>query len=244
MDLEKKYGTKYVFENVFKGDKSKYDPVKRAEEICGFQTSRISNGNMAEQFNRVLNGEIRIESKPSLNTAEDREAYIWNFLKQNLTDKNGKPISDMHLAALMGNMYVETGGSFDPANAEDSKGWAGSHNIGYISEYDSSDNIGWGLLQWTYSSRKDGLLEFAIDKENVGDMNVQLNYILYELKEDPYYSNRFNEFLSTGDIDSATEVFCDKIEQAGTPNMDDRIEAANHIYQKYFGGITNGKKGK
>ncbi len=58
LNLEKQYGTKYVFENVFKGDKSKYDPVKRAEEICGFQTSRISNGNMAEQFNRVLNGEI------------------------------------------------------------------------------------------------------------------------------------------------------------------------------------------
>ncbi|MBP1546792.1 MAG: hypothetical protein J6A37_09340, partial [Oscillospiraceae bacterium] len=234
----------YVFENVFKGDKSKYDPVKRAEEICGFQTSRISNGNMAEQFNRVLNGEIRIESKPSLNTAEDREAYIWNFLKQNLTDKNGKPISDMHLAAIMGNMYVETGGSFDPANAEDDKGWAGSHNIGYISEYDSRDDIGWGLLQWTYSSRKEGLLEFAIDKENVGDMNVQLNYILYELKEDPYLNKLYNSFLSTNDINNATNYFCDEIERAGVEHYDRRQAAAKEIYQRYAGDVSNGKKKK
>ncbi|MBD5140595.1 MAG: hypothetical protein HDT25_04150 [Ruminococcus sp.] len=34
-DLEKTYGTQYVFENVFKGDKSKYDPYKRASQITG-----------------------------------------------------------------------------------------------------------------------------------------------------------------------------------------------------------------
>lgn len=33
--LEKTYGTQYVFENVFKGDKNKYDPYKRASQITG-----------------------------------------------------------------------------------------------------------------------------------------------------------------------------------------------------------------
>lgn len=35
INLEKTYGTQYVFENVFKGDKSKYDPLKRASQITG-----------------------------------------------------------------------------------------------------------------------------------------------------------------------------------------------------------------
>ncbi len=34
-NLEKTYGTQYVFENVFKGDKNKYDPYKRASQITG-----------------------------------------------------------------------------------------------------------------------------------------------------------------------------------------------------------------
>ena len=54
--LEKQYGTQYVCDKVFGGDKSKYDPVKRAEQICGINGSRVSDTAMKNRVDEVVNG--------------------------------------------------------------------------------------------------------------------------------------------------------------------------------------------
>ena len=38
------------------GDRSKYNPVERAEAICGFKANRIANQEMANRFNIALYG--------------------------------------------------------------------------------------------------------------------------------------------------------------------------------------------
>ncbi len=78
LDLEKKYGTKYVFENVFKGDKSKYDPVKRASEITGIPVGKngkpINCGAEGQRyFDYILNG-----SNSKASESQIRNDYIWN----------------------------------------------------------------------------------------------------------------------------------------------------------------------
>ena len=78
LNLEKQYGTKYVFENVFKGDKSKYDPVKRASEITGIPVGNngkpINCGAEGERyFDYILNG-----SNSKASGSQIRNDYIWN----------------------------------------------------------------------------------------------------------------------------------------------------------------------
>ncbi len=47
------------------------------------------------------------------------------------------------------------------------------------------DRAGYGLCQWTYPTRKEELLEYAIDKDtSIGDAHMQLSFLEVELKRD------------------------------------------------------------
>lgn len=173
-------------------------------------------------------GSSNDEHSSQLESAQDREDYIWNYLENNLPGNDGNNISDLHLSAIMGNIYVETAGSFDPMNAQDGCGWSGSHNPEYIDVYDAYDSVGWGLVQWTFYTRKENLLNYAGSATKVGDMDIQLEYLVYELTQDSYYSLQYQEFLNQTDLSYATQFFCENIEQAGIPHLEERCIAAQN----------------
>ena len=121
-------------------------------------------------------------------------------------------------------MDVETGGTFRSTQVQ-------SNRQNYV--FTTKDGVGYGLLQWSYSTRKQGLLDFTTaNGGNYSDYDIQLQYMVYEGTKGGY-KTAFTNFLAQTDLGEATKYFCEKFEQAGTPHMDRRITAAQRIYEYY-----------
>lgn len=112
----------------------------------------------------------------------DNAQTIWNFLKS-------QGLSDCGIAGLMGNLYAESG--LQPNNLQNTYSKKlGLSDAEYTKRVDSGaytnfvrDSAGYGLAQWTYWSRKQSLLNYAKQqKKSIGDLTMQLNFLVQELK--------------------------------------------------------------
>ena len=106
---------------------------------------------------------------------------IWDFLF-----RQGLPAPAVF--GLMGNIQAES--AFIPNNLQDSyERRLGFNDVTYTAAVDSGaygnfagDKAGYGLCQWTSDGRKAGLLSLACSRGvSVGDMGVQLDYLMQEL---------------------------------------------------------------
>ncbi len=71
--------------------------------------------------------------------------------------------------------------------------------------YFSHDAAGYGIVQWTYWSRKKGLLDFAkAVGKSVGDLDVQIAYMLKELSG--YYTAAWTVLTATESIYEAVKI--------------------------------------
>lgn len=114
---------------------------------------------------------------------KNNEEKIWNYLKaQGMTDAGA--------AGLMGNLYAESG--LSPINLQNTyEKKLGYTDASYTAAVDNGsytnfvkDSAGYGLAQWTYWSRKQSLLDYAKSKgKSVGDLEMQLDFLLKELSE-------------------------------------------------------------
>lgn len=109
------------------------------------------------------------------------EERIWNYLK-------AQGLSDSGIAGLMGNLYAESG--LNPTNLQNSyEKKLGYTDATYTEAVDSGaysnfvrDGAGYGLAQWTFWSRKQGLLDFAKEMgRSIGDLEAQLGFLMKEL---------------------------------------------------------------
>ena len=116
-------------------------------------------------------------------TTEDAEATIWEFLFAKLGNAYGT-------AGLMGNLFAESG--LKPTNLQNTYekklDYTDATYTAAVDDgtYDNfvKDCAGYGLAQWTYWSRKQGLLELAkAEGKSIGDLSLQLDYIWKELSE-------------------------------------------------------------
>lgn len=108
---------------------------------------------------------------------------IWNYLKT-------QGLNEYGVAGLMGNLKAESG--LLPNNLQNSyESKLGYTDTTYTAAVDggtytdfSSDSAGYGLAQWTYCTRKAGLLAYAkAAGKSIGDLEMQLEYLMKELKE-------------------------------------------------------------
>ena len=111
------------------------------------------------------------------------EKRIWDFLK-------AEGFNDFGIAGLMGNLFAESG--LRPNNMEDKyQSKIGYNDESYTHSVDNGtytnfvkDAVGYGLAQWTYWTRKQNLLNFARkNNKSIGDLDMQLNFLVKELKE-------------------------------------------------------------
>lgn len=149
---------------------------------------------------------------------EGNVPIIWNKLQ-------GLGFGDIHTAAIMGNMAIESG--FDPAISEIGGGG------------------GFGLCQW--DDRKGNLAEYAQRAgKDPSDLDIQLQFIKYELQgSESAAASEF--FAETSNIDKATEIFCRKYERPNMAyaNLEGRKQAAREILQsKGTGKVTSIVGGK
>lgn len=96
--------------------------------------------------------------------------------------------------ALLGNIQGES--AFRADNAEDRIHQSGISDAEYIRRADAGvmtyngknfiyDEVGFGYAQWTYWSRKKGLLEFCQNRaRSVSDPECQKEFLFYEMKVD------------------------------------------------------------
>lgn len=116
------------------------------------------------------------------------EKIIWNFLEK-------KGLNEFAVAGIMGNIYAESG--LYPNNLQNSfEKKLGYTDASYTAAVDSGkyknfarDSAGYGLVQWTFWSRKQELLEYARKvKKSIGDITTQLEFLWIEMQTSPYKS--------------------------------------------------------
>lgn len=139
---------------------------------------------------------------------------VWKYLRS-------KGLNENSTAAIMGNIQQESG--FDP------------------DEYERGGD-GYGLFQWSYD-RKTQLkacgtdlthqLEFfwtELTGENLNSTGAE-----YQWSDKSGYLSHTEFMTGQGSIDRLTEAFCVCWERAGTPMMQNRINAANKYYSQFTG---------
>ena len=147
-------------------------------------------------------------------------AITWTFLQESLG------FNDEQTAGIMGNLYAES--KFSPDNAQDSYGYGGIHNTNY--SYAPSDGVGYGLAQWTSSSRKQLLWNVSRNLGcSVSNINSQLACMKEELINGEYRSvyTKLNQDKS---LYNATNVFLNSYEKPAVRNLETRLAYANKIY--------------
>lgn len=135
--------------------------------------------DLAKQVTDKLGGSTT--TTPATST-DGNDKTIWNYLK-------GKGLNDYAVAGIMGNLYAESG--FKPTNLQNTyEKKLGYTDDSYTAAVDNGsytnfvkDSAGYGLVQWTYWSRKQALLEYAQSVgKSIGDLTMQLDFMWKEMQ--------------------------------------------------------------
>lgn len=136
---------------------------------------------------------------------------------------------------LMGNMKAESGMKANIAQ----RGMTAMSDEEYTAAADAGminfvkDSVGYGLCQWTYWSRKQGLLDFAKAKHvSVGDEDMQVQYCLKELGE---YPGVLSVLQTSTDLKRCSDIVCTDFERPAVNNLDQRYSFALEFYNMYAG---------
>lgn len=171
------------------------------------------------------------ESSGSITAAESQvAAYLMS-----------QGLDELHTAAIMGNMYAESG--IDPTSTE-----AGGTGI--------------GICQWSYG-RANSLRSYATSQgKSWTDLSVQLDFFwnhdiwqsewqsryvirVHRVDGDPavgeVVSGSKTRFLESTDLDEATKLFCYGWERPGVPRINERLEAAQRYYTALLSGGIGGQ---
>lgn len=185
---------------------------------------------IAEQVNKKLGSETSSSTvKPE--TVSDVESTIWNYLKN-------KGLNDYGIAGMMGNLFAESGlKATNLQNTYENK--LGFTDDSYTTAVDNGsytnfvkDSAGYGLAQWTYWSRKQGLLQFAqSQKKSIGSLSMQLDYLYKELSEG--YKSVLSTLKSATSVLQASNAVLLNFERPA--NQSESVQAKRAGYgQKYY----------
>ena len=165
---------------------------------------------------------------------------IWDFLK-----KEG--FSDFGVAGLMGNLDAES--ALRPNNLQDTYSRSlGLSDTEYTAKVDNGtytnfvrDSAGYGLAQWTYWSRKENLLNYAKSKKkSIGDLEMQLEFLVQELKTS-YKNSVYNILVNATTVQQASDVVLMNFERPANAAAQKSKRAAmgQVYYNKYAKGVEN-----
>ncbi len=167
----------------------------------------------------------------------DNAKTIWGYLMGKIGNAKG-------VAALMGNLYAES--LLNPRNLQNSyESSLGMSDEEYTKRVDDgtydgfvTDAAGYGLAQWTYSTRKAGLLNLAwARKKSVGDLDVQLDYLWQELQG---YARVLDALLTAETVRAASDVVLTQYERPKDQSeaMKARRAAFGEDYLARFGAAA------
>ena len=153
-----------------------------------------------------------------MDTKAQIEQSVWNFLR-------GKGLPEYSTAAVMGNIYGESG--FDPSEVEEGTG------------------IGYGLCQWSYT-RRTQLEAYGTDLAHQEEFlwseltgqDTSITGANYQWINKTGYLTHDQFMVGSGSINDLTAAFCFCWERpnAEYAHLDVRQQAANSYYSTYHGG--------
>lgn len=139
------------------------------------------------------------------------EKRIWDAL-------TGAGLTPAGAAGLMGNLKAES--NLEPTNLQNTyERKLGYNDASYTAAVDAGtygnfihDSAGYGLAQWTYHTRKGNLLAYAkAQRKSIGDLDMQLAYLIKELRED--YPQLWKVLTSTTSVRGASDDVLLKFER-------------------------------
>ena len=183
-------------------------------------------------------GEPVFESVEEFENAAEKtaiESKIWDALIEN-------GFTEAQAAGVLGNIEMES--NFNSNNMEnqyenrlgkDDDSYTDAINNGeYSKEEFINDAVGYGLIQWTNKSRKEGLYDYATEQgKDISDLDVQIEYLVSELK-DLTENNPNSTFSTTTDPYAAGYAYGTSVnENASKSNFETRGQFARDYYNKY-----------
>ena len=165
--------------------------------------------------------------------------YVWAELYNVIGNEYG-------VAGLMGNLQAESGiipyrlqGDFS-SNYYKSINYTNNVNSGAISRAEFiSDQQGYGLAQWTFSTRKADLYDMYINGgySSIGDVTLGVAFLVYELQNS--YSGVLSVLQNATSIREASDIVLHQFEnpQEQGPAVEALREAlSTTIYNEQSGG--------
>lgn len=162
------------------------------------------------------------------------EKQFWDFfISHGLTEAG--------TAGLLGNLSHESGLRFN--NLENSyERKFGMTDDEYTIACDGGkhdfvhDSAGYGLAQWTYWSRKEGLFKLAqARKVSIADPQTQLDFLMTEL---PYYSSVWKVLTTTNSVREASDIVLTQFERPADQSQaakDRRYQTSQGYYDRNAG---------
>ena len=159
---------------------------------------------------------------------------VWDTLMEAIDNPYG-------VAGLIGNLYAESG--LNPLNLQGSfESKLGYTDGSYTQAVDEgtyhkfiTDGAGYGLAQWTYSTRKSNLLDFAREQQkSIGDLDMQLAFMIEEMQE--AYPKVWKTLCEAKTIREASNYVLFHYEQPKDQSekmQDKRAEYGQWYYDKY-----------
>lgn len=170
---------------------------------------------------------------------DDNAKTTWDFLKS-------KGFNDYAVAGIMGNLWAESG--LNPKNLQGSYERRLKHtDESYTKAVDNGtyknfvrDSAGYGLVQWTYHTRKQGLLNYAKKQgKSIGDLTMQLEYLYIELSG---YTSVMNTLRKATSIRMASDAILTGYERPANQGSLVRRTRAGYgqvYYNKYAGSAPS-----
>lgn len=203
----------------------------------------IDYGVKLEDLDFLLEDESFISADGGIFNGSTVEETLWFTLLS-------EGYSKASAAGVLGNVNMESG--FRTNNLEDAYEIGGTNSLGYtdksytdavnsgeysrqsfISDHVNKDcGAGYGLLQWTWGTRKAALYDLAKNSgRGIDDVNVQVEYLLKELsgiKQDSVWR-------TTDDPKEAAEVLCKGFVNPGasSSNVATRAQFAQKYYDEF-----------
>ena len=166
---------------------------------------------------------------------------IWNTLMAEFNNEKG-------VAWLMGNLYAESGCT--PYACQPTRPYnvcmtyINNVDTHAISEYNfvhygcsasggiANVNLGFGLAQWTFPSRKQGLYTHMYQTGNtIGDLDNQIMYVIIEIANDPVM---YDVVANATDINTVSDYILVNYE-----NPDDKSYSVKQTRRSYSTDIYN-----
>jgi hypothetical protein len=155
-------------------------------------------------------------------------------------------MNEFGCAGIVGNISMES--AIRPNNLQNSfEKKLGLNDDQYTAKVDNgtytnfvNDGAGYGLAQWTYSTRKKGLLDFAKQcKMSICDINLQLTYLTQELQTK--YKGVWDNLMKATSVLEASNIMLLQFEKPAdqsVANQQKRATCCQGYYDKFKGSAV------